>query len=896
MWPTISNIDDGISEKIKSYPNDLLKASHLNAWVRVFSGAKKGVYNGLIMESNTNWKLFNAAGEVGGTIYGSSQQSGTLGRDWGGQIVNTAEGGQVFRPSPIITSLTSKEGKDQISRTCEFSITCYSLEQLEYMQSFFMEPGYSIGVEWGWNTPESVLDLTKTGDVEQVLNGIADTTLNIDKLSSKRLGSKGEYDVFLGFIVGSSISNDGENFKIDVRLRGSPSLPTYLQSQNRIKKIKPKDSNGNANTIDTDKSKKGYGPSQITDTISAEKRRFGTMFNALPAFRQTESVKSLEDEANHLDYINFDPAISDKIDEYIKTSKWWQFWKGAGTIDVDGIVVEKEKLFSTNRYIRFGLAIDILSKVGDVEEYKLGNKSVSFKINIDNSIIGAFPNMFSTRASKLIIPGYHPDFSEYFLNPDEVQQYNDGKLNGRGVVFIPTFTTFIEQSELNSNELGLKERAKYYGYLKNLYVNFDMFCEKLKQDQKTIREILLDILNEMSSAVNGFWNFQIIESKFKKNQQLSREAEAILATTLVARPTEPQFNIGKRWNDINPTFTENGNQSIKSNTNKYLESGDVIITVVDENWIGEHPDPDNIKKFRHSGIDSPFLSSTLDVSIPSEMANQIILKRMGYDSQKDMSDISVDTTSLFNTDTDLFMTRVVSGSEIPRNETPTDETKNADEIKRDQYEAEEAKIDYTKTKRDSVDLGMGISTTTEYYYDSNNNLIKTEIRKVGIGKSNTIKYENINLTAADIKIIKGDIASDKSGRLSAFLDKIDVVPNPTYANPEDFNISDKIKEIIGKNLVIYCYDDTDFFEMMKNYYFIQKYKNEKKSGLSHPLPIKYTFTILGNSGIRRGDTFNIDGIPQKYSDSGLFQVTDIEHSLSDMKWTTTVTGQYRQTQ
>jgi hypothetical protein len=894
MWPTISNIDDGISEKIKSYPNDLLKASHLNAWVRVFSGAKKGDYNGLIMESNTNWKLFNAAGEVGGTIYGSSQQSGTLGRDWNGNIVNTADGGQVFRPSPIITSLTSKEGKDQISRTCEFSITCYSLEQLEYMQSFFMEPGYSVGVEWGWNTTDSVLELTKTENVGQVLNGIADTTLNIDKLSSKRLGSNGEYDVFLGFIVGSSISNDGENFKIDVRLRGSPSLPTYLQSQNRIKKIKPKDSNGKTNTIDTDKSKKGYGPSQITDTISAEKRRFRTMFNALPAFRQTESVKSLEEEANHLDYINFDPAISDKIDEYIKKSDWWQFWKGAGTIDIDGIVVEKEKLFSTNRYIRFGLAIDILSKVGDVEEYKLGNKSVSFKINIDNSIIGAFPNMFSTRASKLIIPGYHPDFSEYFLNPDEVQQYNDGKLNGRGVVSIPTFTTFIEQSELNSNELGLKERARYYGYLKNLYVNFDMFCEKLKQDQKTIREILLDILNEMSSAVNGFWNFQIIESKFKKNEQLSRDAR--LSTTSLVMPTVLEFNTKKRWNDINPVFTQNGNQSNKSNTDTYLEVGDVIITVVDENWIGEHPDPDNIKKFRHSGIDSPFLSSTLDVSIPSEMANQIILKRMGYDSQKDMSDISVDTTSLFNTDTDLFMTRVVSGSEIPRNETPTDETKNADEIKRDQYEAEEAKIDVSKNKVIYPTLNNG--TTIRKFYSTDGTLIKTITTFSGTFQRDrtTTVYENIKLTPDDIKKIEGDIASDKSGRLSAFLDKIDVVPNPTYANPENFNISDKIKDIIGKNLVIYCYDDTDFFEMMKNYYFIQKYKNEKKSGLSHPLPIKYTFTILGNTGIRWGDTFNIDGIPEKYSKSGLFQVMEIEHSISDMKWTTTVTGQYRQTQ
>jgi hypothetical protein len=890
MWPTISNIDERISEQIKSYPNDLLKASHLNAWVRVFSGAKKDDYNGLIMESNTNWKLFNAAGEGGGTIYGNPQQSGTLGRDWNNQIVNTGESGRGFRPSPVITSLTSKEGKDQISRTCEFSITCYSLEQLEYMQSYFMEPGYSIGVEWGWNTTNSMGGLIETGTVEKVLSGITDTTLNVDVLSSKRLETLGEYDIFLGFIVGSSISNDGENFKIDVRLRGSPSLPTYLQSQNRIKKIQP-DKSGNTNTVDIDKSKRGYGPSQITDNIGAAKRRFRTMFNSLPAFRQTESVKLLEGQANHLDYINFDPAISDKIDEYINASKFFGLYR-LGTINIDGIVVEKEKLFSTNRYIRFGLAIDILNKVGDVEEYKLGNKSVSFKINIDNSIIGAFPYMFSTRASKLIIPGVLPDFSEYFLNPNEVQQYKNGKLNQKDWVTVPAFTTFIEQSELNSNELGLKERAEYYGYLKNLYVNFDMFCEKMKQDQKTIREILLDILNEMSSAVNGFWNFQIIESKFKKNQQLSRES--ILSTTSVVRPTEPVFNKGQAWKDNNPIFTQNGNQ--KSKSNKYSEIGDVIITVIDENWIGENPDdPVKIKKFRHNGIDSPFLNSTLDVSIPSEMANQIILKRMGYDSQKDMSDISVDTKSLFNTDTDLFMSKIISGSEIPIVESPTDDTKDVDQLKRNQYEIEEAKIDVSKTK--VIYPTLNNSTTIRKFYSSDGTLIKTITTSTGTFQLNrtTTVYENIKLTPNDIKKIEDDITSDKSGRLSAFLDKIDVVPNPTY-DLNQFGISDKIKDIIGKDLVIYCYDDTDFFEMMKNYYFIEKYKNQPKAGLSHPLPIKYTFTILGNSGIRRGDTFNIDGIPQKYSDSGLFQVTDIEHSISDMKWTTTVTGQYRQTQ
>ena len=233
MWPTISNISGNIANTIKSYANDNLAASGLNAWVRVYSGAKSDKGAGLILESNTNFKIFSAAGEGGGSIYGNAERSGAVGRTWDNVAV-VSDVGRVLRPSPIITTLNSKEGQDQISRTCDFSITCFTLQQLELMQTYFMEPGYSVAVEWGWNTDNSAKGLINTGDVTSTLNQIADVTLNNGQLSSKRLFTSGEYDIFLGFIIGSTISSDGENFKIDVKLRGAPTLPTYLQSQNRI--------------------------------------------------------------------------------------------------------------------------------------------------------------------------------------------------------------------------------------------------------------------------------------------------------------------------------------------------------------------------------------------------------------------------------------------------------------------------------------------------------------------------------------------------------------------------------------------------------------------------------------------------------------------------------------
>ena len=81
--------------------------------------------------------------------------------------------------------------------------------------------------------------------------------------------------------------------------------------------------------------------------------------------------------------------------------------------------------------------------------------------------------------------------------------------------------------------------------------------------------------------------------------------------------------------------------------------------------------------------------------------------------------------------------------------------------------------------------------------------------------------------------------------------------------------------------------------------FINKLVNKNGSidkRLSHPLPIKYSFKILGTSGLRRGDMFNIIGIPAKYAKYGLFQITQVEHTIENMNWFTLVKGEYRQIQ
>jgi hypothetical protein len=146
-----------------------------------------------------------------------------------------------------------------------------------------------------------------------------------------------------------------------------------------------------------------------------------------------------------------------------------------------------------------------------------------------------------------------------------------------------------------------------------------------------------------------------------------------------------------------------------------------------------------------------------------------------------------------------------------------------------------------------------------------------------------------------------DIEKDEDGEnaakaIGANLEKIDVVPKLNLDTLPDAigDITDT--NVLKTNFQIFCMDDEPLFDRLKNDAFANKNSGTTAKGLSHPLPIKYTFKVLGTSGFRRGDTFNIIGIPSKYAKHGLFQITEIEHNVSGMAWTTSVTGQYRQLQ
>ena len=70
--------------------------------------------------------------------------------------------------------------------------------------------------------------------------------------------------------------------------------------------------------------------------------------------------------------------------------------------------------------------------------------------------------------------------------------------------------------------------------------------------------------------------------------------------------------------------------------------------------------------------------------------------------------------------------------------------------------------------------------------------------------------------------------------------------------------------------------------------YILNYQPDSDIGLAPVTPIKVSFTMPGIGGIRMFDMFAVDYIPEIYRRFGLFQVSNIDHTLSPQGWETKV--------
>jgi len=773
-FPDFSNISGYALKRIESRAEDTFNTSKLNCFIRISSGANCVLY------SNPNLPLFSAAGDNNAaTIYGNKTQSGVIGVTWDGKTAITCGPGTPGRPSPIVTSLEIDEGAGELSRKAKFTIRCFSVEQLNLIMAYYMEPAFTCFIEFGWNTVGGVKKLNKL-DAESIAS-----YQSITAVEKFRKSTDGQADVYLGFITGGSVSVSDTYWDVNVKVSGFSELPAYLMAADNQR------NKGETNPAD------GTGPKPDVEDYSVDSwwdqedlpwARWMMAFNALPSNKKTKIVKALEGNTNirnPINFINFDP----KVQNAINTKKDGGFWGNIFGNDDDATIVDPDtgekieielgdgvKLIGEERFIRFEALHTIINRLEN-KNYLVNKTIIPFKIDSSRTICSAFDNMFSTDRTKLFIPNSKtpgPSFYEIASGAtsstktdwvDNTVKYggrsvafpNEGKISDSKATNVWGNVVDIYYSYDTSTKFNKAERT--WGFLNDLYINLDFAKGILETKNFLIKDALYQILNAISAAAGGMWDFQIVE---------------------VPNPL----------------------------------TGIMELMIVELNCINNKPEPEKIATFHLSGTKSVFLEASFDMDIGGAMMNQVI-------GEKNKKSLNASSPS-------------AQGNLFSRNI----EDKVGVKIQEEAEKGREKWADGT-SKNDLTPEGQNAD---EGY--------KEQVKE----------------------------------QFAAFLGKVCLVPHVDVLAKDAAWTDEPYK----KNYMA-AYDDQAWFESFKI-----GAESSAKGEVSVLLPIKFTFTVHGVSGIKRGDKFIVLGLPQQYSTAGFFQVTGVKQTISGMLWKTEVIGQFRQ--
>jgi len=817
-----SQIEPFVRTKLNSRIGNPMGVSKLNTWIRLFSSryetapaplrtAGEDSKLGLILVSNPDYKLFKATGDASvSTIYGGGTQSGVIGVHWNGEAVYDS-GGVGLRPSPVVTSIEVDEGMSQtLSRKATVTIKAFTEEQMNIITQYFLEPGFTVFLEWGWNTNDAAQSIIPIkGGSDKILQYIRDTN-NFQKLSERRKNSKGDYDSYLGYIIGGSMSASDGGWEITVELAGLPEIPFYLRVQ-RSKTATDKDA------AEKKDSRNLFKPSEIDEAKSnIGKANFMRMYNDLPESLQIPEIRSLERDvlttANST-YLNFDTTVREQLNnatsgKEVKSDNFTQTkakkTKGFSTNfsgidltqDVGTIKFPTQDNISSDRYIRIEALFKIIETVlktfsqqstlnsqsiqnfnpfnplnsaNDNVNKRIGQDTVLrnstenniINLDISQTVISAFPEIFSLDGKILFIPNKKtPKFTVgSFIGNNAVETITDLGVMDNSVDGFE-FPINRPLKKLSGGGVGVAgegsevKGAGEWGRLADLYINFDFAKTVLSTNNFTAGDVVKNLLNGISKAANNYWNFQIIED------------------------------------------VDNNTKNLK-------------LQIIDEGFTPNYDDVTNPTEyvFTNVGEKSIFTDRTFSLDIGGAMTNRIIGQRLSNNANSNQSH-----TGLFS--------------------------------------------------KNSADKILDITNTTTGTNSTNN------------AQSSTDTKENID------------------EQLQLYLNKVNIIPKPNVNIKTGFftgEITNKIEDVA----LFTSYNDTELFESF--HLLDERVKENSSNKVSPLLPIKFSFTTHGISGIKRFDTFRVRGIPKQYETGGFFQVTSIKHSIQDMKWMTTVEGQFRNT-
>jgi hypothetical protein len=397
-----------------------------------------------------------------------------------------------FRPSPIITDFSVDFSQRGTLRAGTLKIKCFTVEQYTDILKYFLEPGISVFIQWGWN--KTAASGKAVGPLAANAGNVNSYNRNPDTLNAIRQANGGCYDNMVGIITGGDSSIDGENFEVQCKVTTiGEILFNYNQS---------------AVTVDGEKPEPiAY---EIVANSIARHNNWYYCFNQLPDEVRTTKVQGLKSEFAKYDYNEFVNFMEDALEEAkTETAKSGWFtgdivYKGASfqALDTESPVTPK-------KYISFNAFIKILNE----SRVKISGGAAEFNVNISDTYISSFPGIFSTD-DRIFIPnkatynyiGDNKYFQEAGGKPGGTMDTSLGTISFPGVNGDVTGTTVTKGSET------IALAANTFGDIRWVYLDSEIVAEALRNQTKPIKEVLDGVLSVMAEAVEGLWSFQMLEN------------------------------------------------------------------------------------------------------------------------------------------------------------------------------------------------------------------------------------------------------------------------------------------------------------------------------------------------------------------------------------------------
>ena len=783
-----------------------------------------------------------------------------------------------YRPMAGLKSINTQiKGGTKALKQITVNWVCWDFETLTELTPYFLHPGATVAVEFGWMWPGHTPDNTVYDNWKQINSSEID---NITEAVIEK--GRGNQEMLYGLV---------SNFNWTGRDDGGFDCTTTL--------VSPASNIFGESVGDTEKAETFEFSEEFKNQIRAKRKWYLSRdsehfwVNNFKSQEKAEHKESAENKIDDKSIVNVPPRIffdglRDELLDLVTRSPGGtqivdstsKYYDTILTEEVRNVEIEGQDdsflgpyvsygWFEDNILNRFVARVDrddnIVNYIRSVNHVGGGTAKVYQSVKIRNDSA----NLLTMNAQEVIIPGQFPfdlDFDEVerVENPDKkVKKTKSDKDEVKGrfgmsklakrVAELPSFSTQktgTKTSKLNPTDLlntnrgmnagsdddiseftSIKENAqnrinkltneggvdkREFGYLRNLLINVSIIEEEFIK-ANTVEDGLQGLLDRISASCGNIWNFTI-----------QTNDDGFSATVI------------EENSNVEPVRSLLENPSADINTGLPKEGYNHDGLLVFPTW----------------RTNSIVHTQQMTSKIPSGMQTAVVYGRNGSDAESMTSDNNLETKGkrlgeIFN----------IPGKEI------------AESISFKGMERILGNSDW-----DSAGWGNNLQTNDPNISGdgySNEGLVGPLLLKKGnrtdIDTSSMLKsYSQKQIR----KVLDDGIEYDKK-----------------MVTPDGYSVgADSKKE--------YRYLYTKLGLMRKNYksaglHFLNNAPDSIENTTDVLVPLEFSITIDGTAGIYAGQCFTSSHIPQRYRDMTVFQIVSVAHSIDNGSWKTTLKGLMR---